>query len=75
MSGADAAAVFNRKYDEMYSNANAFYKTFGGEDTHPLWLGPEMPHYFFVFILQYCTLVTVLKATTGRSWDTLDSCD
>jgi hypothetical protein len=75
MSEADAAAVFKRGYEEMYSSANAFYKTLGGEDTHPLWLGPEMPHYFFVFILQYCTLLIVLEATNGRSWDTLDSCD
>jgi hypothetical protein len=70
------SVIPRHEYEEMYNRANAFYKTFGDEDTHPLWLGPEMPHYFFVFILRYCTLLIVLGTTTAtRSWDTLDSCD
>jgi hypothetical protein len=48
-------------YDQMYARANAFYHTLGSEETHPLWLGVDMPHYFFIFLLQYCTLLTVLR--------------
>lgn len=53
-------------FDSMYGRANAFYKSLGGcASTHPLWLGAEMPHWFFVFILQHNTLLFVLHRATG----------
>ena len=47
--------------DAMYDRANAFYKALGREGAHPLWLGRELPRWFFVFLLQYCTLVHCLR--------------
>lgn len=49
-------------FKTMYESANAFYKTLGNEQTHALWLGEEMPEYFFIFLLRYCTLLHTLRA-------------
>lgn len=51
-----------RMYEQMYDRANSFYRSLGDEQTHQLWLGEELPHYFFVFLLRYCTLMYALRA-------------
>ena len=53
-------------YGPMYLRANEFYKTLGDLESHPLWLGSDLPHWFFVFILRYCTLIHVLQERQDR---------
>jgi hypothetical protein len=60
-------ATVDEMYVSMYERANAFYKSLGGcPSTHPLWLGAEMPHWFFIFILQHNTLLIALHGLVSE---------
>ncbi len=60
-------ATVDEMYVSMYGRANAFYKSLGEcPSTHPLWLGSELPHWFFIFILQHNTLLNALHGLVSE---------
>jgi hypothetical protein len=46
-------------FQEMFERARAFYQRPGGDR----FLGPELPRWFFVFLLRFCVLLIALKRT------------
>lgn len=68
--------LYDSMYDSMYERANAFYKSLGEcPSTHPLWLGAEMPNWFFLFLLQHNTLIFVLRCATRSAKSSSFACN
>jgi len=58
-SNDDQRHADTEDFDEMFARASEFYKRPGGDR----FLGPELPRWFFVFLLRFCALQIAIKRT------------